>query len=269
MTVATWIDEDDVIRWPRLPENVNSLEDIEDLAQVASDLLYDATAQQYPGVQEETRRPCRTGGSCWEGDPAARWLWTSSYVSGSWYWFWGDDRGASQCGCGALSQVQLPGDPIVSVTEVKVDGAVVASSGYRVDQGGWLVRLAAPDGTAQQWPACQRLDLPDTQPGTWSVKYKWGAPPPEAGKLAAVELALELWAAKTGGKCRLPQKVTKAVRQGVQIERVVPFAKMLSRGETGLVFVDLFIGSANPTGMQRPPAVLSPDSPRYAPRLGL
>ena len=40
----------------------------------------------------------------------------------------------------------------------------------------YLVRL-----NGEMWPACQRLDLDDSQPGTWSVEYTYGVDPPPLG----------------------------------------------------------------------------------------
>ena len=103
--------------------------------------------------------------------------------------------------------------------------------------------------------------MQDDQPGTWSVKYRYGVAPPPAGIEAAKQLACQLLLAKSGKPCQLPSNVTQMVRQGNRIERITPLAQALRLGATGLTFVDLFIGTANPNQLRRQASVFSPDTP--------
>jgi hypothetical protein len=150
---------------------------------------------------------------------------------------------------------------------VKIDGAVVDPSGYRLDGKRWLVRLADADGTIRFWPGCQRLDLDDTEPGTWSVTYVYGAAPPASAVSAAAQLACELWKACPGntGECQIPTGTVRLTRQGVTVERVT-LATFLSSGQTGLVLVDAFLAAYGGGG--RRAAFWSPDIDSYAQSVG-
>jgi hypothetical protein len=159
--------------------------------------------------------------------------------------------------------VLLSGYPVQIITEVKIDGDVVAPSSYRLDEGRFLTRL---DG--DHWPSCQDLSLADTEEGTFSVSYGYGASPPEIGIKAAAQLACELYKACSGEACALPARVTRAVRQGVTYEmnafRFDPIAKAW---KTGLPLVDAFLNAYNPVGLLRRPTIWAPGR-RYARPVG-
>jgi hypothetical protein len=124
--------------------------------------------------------------------------------------------------------------------------------------------LPTPDATPTEmygWPTCQQLELPDTQPGTFSVTYTYGADPPTPGILAAKVLAGELALAMAQLDNALPQRVTSVNRQGVTVA-VVDAMDFLKTGNTGLYEVDLFIKAYNPHGARRYPRVWSPDRGR-------
>ena len=210
--------------------------DLTDYALAASQLLYALSGRQFAGVCEQTVRPC-----------------------------------ASTCGCGSLSRALLPGYPVTEILEVKIDGAVVDPSEYRLDGYRWLTRLADANGNAQFWPACQRLDLPDTETGTWSVTYRFGQQPPVMGEMAATQLACELWKAANNQPCGIPAGATVINRQGVTVSRVPFVAWAYKPGvgwSTGLALVDVFLSTVNPAGMMQRATVSSPDIPQFAERLG-
>lgn len=160
---------------------------------------------------------------------------------------------AGDCGCGALSEVRLWG-PASSVTEVKVDGAVLDPSAYRLDPGGRLVRL---DGEA--WPLCQNLAAPDTEEGTWAVTYTPGAAVDGLGAYAAGVLAGEFVRACAGGECALPTNVQQIARNGVTMTLGMG---VFPDGKTGIREVDLYVERWNPYGHKTPPMVYSPDLAR-------
>lgn len=224
---------------------------LETAATMASELLYILSARQFPGVCARKVRPCRSGCGCTHGGDG--WRWTGMYWS----------LNGSTCGCGCVQQVRLYGGPVRAIVEVKIDGETVAPDEYRLDENRYLVRLADSDGRRQAWPRCQRLDLADTETGTWSVEYLAGLSPPTLGVQAAASLACELFrACRSSGECALPTGVTRVVRQGLTIEKVTGLASMLRKGQTGLPLVDAFMAAYNPTGSRRPAAVWSPDMPR-------
>lgn len=255
-----WITADDIIKGcTSVTENT---EDLDLVAQAASLLMYELSGRLYPGEQTRTVRPCKQSCGCWGGSlagGATYWSWTLSSLQG---WGWYNDCGDS-CGCGSESYIRLAGYPVWQIDQVKIDGAVIAASEYRLDSRRKLIRMASASGVDQMWPACQDLSLPDTSVGTYSVTYRWGENPPELGKRAAVQIACEIWTGFQGGASKLPSQVSKVVRQGITVERIVPIAQLLREGGTGMALVDMFMAQVNPTGARRArPTVYSPDLKR-------
>ncbi|WP_280248808.1 hypothetical protein [Nocardia abscessus] len=161
------------------------------------------------------------------------------------------------CGCGPSCSVNGPGvvhlaGGVCSVTEVKIDGAVIDSSLYVLEGD----RLYATSG---RWPQ-QDLQKPAGSPGTWTVEYLEGAPPPAGAAQMVGLLAREFWNACTGGKCRLPRRVESVTRQGVSMRMMDP-AALFEKKQTGIEEVDLWVAAVNPYGHSQPPAVSSPDYP--------
>lgn len=266
----TWISGEDITGCP----SASSLESVQldQIAITASMLMYELSGRQWSGIcGPVTVRPCRQGG-CGAGLNswgASQWSW--GYWSGSWGYgsFWGNENGGRLCSCGYDSKVELAGYPVTEITQVKIDGAVVPTTftggepQYRLDQWRYLTRLSDPASPNEplHWPACQRLDLEDDQPGTWSVRYRYGVPPPPLGFEAAKQIACQLMLAVAGQPCQLPANVTQIARQGNTIQRITPLAQMLRTGGTGLMMVDAFLAAYNPAGLRRRPAVFSPDTP--------
>jgi hypothetical protein len=231
----------------------------------AQNLLYQLSGRKYAGLCGPlTVRPCRDNCSCFPAQRLAyasggdRLIWT-----GGW-WGWGDST--RNCGCGCLSQVKLSGYPVQIITEVKIDGEIVPPSSYRLDEHRYLTRV---DGS--YWPSCQDLALADTEEGTFSVSYGYGASPPPEGVAAAAQLACELYKVCLGadaGDCLLPTGATRITRQGITIERQF-FQRdpMTNSWRTGLQLVDLFLNAYNPKGLLRRPTFWSPGR-RYARPIG-
>lgn len=213
--------------------------------QAASDVLFELSGRQFAGECEETVRPCgrRCGaqGCC----------------------------GRRPCrSCGQLSQIRLGGWPLRSIVEVIVDGEVLSSLRYRIDDDRWLVRLPDADGSNPGWPTCQRMELASTELDTFEVTYTYGQDPPSLGVAAAAELACELTLAcqpETIGECRLPQRVQSITRQGVTTVMLNP-AEMFKNG-VGLPMSDLFLATYNPNKLRRRATVWSPDIGRAVRRI--
>ena len=242
----------------------------DELAVSASMLMFELSARQFYGIcGPVTVRPCRS--ACAGRAGWGSWIWTWGYWSGDWGydWFWGNQEGGRLCSCGYDSTVELAGYPVTEITEVKIDGQVLpptftgGAPQYRLDQDRYLTRMSDPDNANMplHWPGCQRLDLQDDQPGTWSVSYRYGVAPPPIGISAAKQIACQLMLAESGQNCALPAKVSRLVRQGATIDLITPLADMLRAGKTGLFAVDSFIAAYNPYGLRRRPAVFSPDVP--------
>lgn len=250
---------------------------LDDVAFASAALLYELTARLFAGVCEQTARPCADACTCFGFSPSlglGQWAWGwlpgQGGVGG---WWWTDDCG-NQCGCGVLSRVLLSGYPVRKIEEVKIGGVPLlefdADSGlrnWRLDYRRYLTRMSTPEETVM-WPACQNLGLDDDQPGTFSIRYKWGQDVPALGRAAAAQLGRELWLACNGKDCKLPNKVTKIVRAGITMDRLLTVADSFRAGSTGIQLVDAWIANVNPNKAMRRPMVWSPDRPRYAKRLG-
>jgi hypothetical protein len=246
--------------------------------EVASEILYELSGQQYSGIcPPQTVRPCADNCGCWDvllspmspGAPQVQWGW--GLWGGDLGWGWGYEGCGGLCGCGVLSRAVLPDYPVVEITEVKINGVVVAESEYRLDGWKYLTRVAASNGDPQFWPGCQNLDRADTEDGTWSVTYRAGQVPPLAGRLAAAQLAWQIWKSTMGASdCLLPSGVTSVTRTGITINRA-PFTEWGTQGgswATGLPLVDMFLSAYNPAGLPRRSTVWSPDVQADAVRLG-
>ena len=178
-------------------------------------------------------------GSAWSTFPL-----NPQWPEGTWY------------GSPSQGELVLPG-PVKRIIQVKVDGAtLVPGQDYVLYNHRRLVRQAnnpGPLSASASWPILQRLDLPDTEAGTWSVTYSWGKPVPSSGVLAALELGIEIAKAVSNPidpTIRLPQRVTSVSSQGVSAVVQDPI-NFIERGITGIPVVDLFRTSANPGGLRR------------------
>lgn len=164
---------------------------------------------------------------------------------------------AGECGCSPLHEIIL--EPYAyDVVGVRIDGLVISPLTYRVDGYRRLVRT---DGSP--WPDCQELVRPDTEPDTFSVTYRTGAPVPPDGRRAVTELTVELHKARCGNTagCKLPRAVTEVVREGMSYT-VLNSLEMFERGRTGLTNVDMFLAAVNPYSARQPMAAWSPDTIR-------
>ncbi len=236
----------------------------------ATEVLWTRTGRRF-GVCQVAYRPCRAAcaSNWWASPPWGSWGGSSWGGGGSWGWPYpaliggrwvnlGCGACGDTCSCTILHQIALP-SPVAGIVAVKVDGATLPASAYRVDNWNTLVRL---DGEA--WPRCNDLNLADTEDGTWSVTALYGEAVPALGRLAVGVLAVYLatgLCASAG--CRLHSAtVTEITRQGVQKRfasaRSVKDGSLIS---TGLYLPDLFIETFNPTHSS-PAAIYDLDAAR-------
>jgi hypothetical protein len=212
---------------------------------VASEILWRLTAGIF-GVCPITVRPC--GRTC-EGFPLS---YPAQLPDGQWINVsCGCDY--SPCACCRVCEIALEG-PVASIIAIKIDGDVVPSSSYRVDNGNLLVRT---DGESC-WPKCQELSKSDTEPGTFSVTYQQGIAVPVGGQRAVAAFAAEIVKSCTSGQCRLPARVQEITRQGERIQ-LINDVEFLRSGLTGLPEVDHWLVSVNPTGQRQRSSVWSPE----------
>lgn len=156
----------------------------------ATDTLVKVSGYRYYGVCTHTIRPCR---ECSTGD-------------------W--------CGCCYLDTVPLP-DDVVSVTQVKIDGAVIAPSTYAIKwgpMGAGLVRVATGD-RPDRWPACQKLWRPDTEIDTFSITITTGQAVSLVERMAAIELAISFIRSSPGRSLLAINGADRVSGGGVQISR--------------------------------------------------
>lgn len=234
----------------------------EDATAWATGILWALTGRRF-GPCTITVRPC--GSTCNFGGGYMTWPVTldgnSGGVSGgTWRPFidgagvWRNCVCPGACRCAASCEVWLPG-PVSSVSEVVVDGVVIPSSAYRIDNGNTLVRQ---DGEC--WPQCQDFDLsavaPDTE-NTFTVTYQRGTPVPVSGQIAAGLLACDFAKSCTTG-CKLPGNLASLTRQGVEVTVADPTDE-LNAGLTGIPQVDQWIRAVNPNRLAGRMKVWSPD----------
>lgn len=237
------------------------------IREAAVSYLWTWTRRKY-GTCPVTIRPCRKQclgdvttyrGHGWQGThlpyfgtgPLA-----PALLGGEWFNLGcGGGCGTDPCECGYVPEVDLPG-PVHEVTEVRIDGAVLASTAWRVDNNRYLIRTDGGD-----WPACQDMTAdPETDPDTFSVTYSIGTEVPAGGQLAAGVLACEMAKAACGsGGCRLPQRLQSITRQGVTTAVLDGFDSLYAQGSTGLWLVDSWVASENAAYRRGGGRVMSPD----------
>lgn len=193
---------------------------------IASEILYRVTGSQWPGEREDRVRPAGRLGAgacgCSLGRP----------------------------GCSQVSEVELPGYPVVAVLGVAIDGETITEDNYRLDDRRWLVfvdEFEHADGrTRSGWPCCQNMRRASTEVGTFEVLYAWGESPPPGGVSAAAMLGCQFSLAcgseSQRRACRLPQRVQTIARQGVSYAAIDKL-ELFSEGRTGIDEIDLWVGS--------------------------
>lgn len=144
---------------------------------------------------------------------------------------------------GMPTRIRLRQQPVRKIVRVEIGGTEIPSANYQIRNSAEIVLAAT---------SCSNP----------TITYKYGAPPPVLGKMAAIELANEMLKAyNNDGSCELPKRVSSIQRQGMSIEVYDP-AEFLDRGRIGLTLSDFFVASVNPGRAHKPAKVFSPDMPR-------
>lgn len=239
-----WTDVDAVRGCDCTEESGVTDELLEDAIPAVSELLFSLSGRQFSGVCSRTVRPV---GCC--------------VCTGWWQQFNSFPSNVSRVlpyqYDSPSSVVHLGYEPLRGITEVRVDGVVMPSDQYRIDDWRYLV-LETPNAT---WPCCSRLKPPAGEVNTWTVGIEYGMPLPLMGTRAAAKLACEFAKACTpalAGECKLPKRVQSIVRQGFSAVLLDPF-DMLDDGKTGVYEVDVFLKAYNPEGLWEDAVVVTPD----------
>lgn len=148
--------------------------DLRKMAIVASEYLYQATCERFPGTEKITvvpaMQPSRFRCLC-------------------------SERNVRE-DCGEMCEVLLSPGPVCKIDQVWIQGREM-HSGFEVHNGNKLVNTS---GCC--WPTCN-CDGPKYDAGTFSVTYTYGKEPPEMGRMAAAMLAAELAQYASCGKCKI------------------------------------------------------------------
>ena len=213
----------------------------------ATNIVWKLSGRQF-GVCETTVRPCQqcgcpshliggrgpTGPSGWPLKTEA------------------DCGTCCQCaGACDLPSLHLPSLPN-QIIEILIDGITLDPAAYRL----YNADLLRVDGGT--WPCTQNLASPVGAPDAFSIRYTYGHPVPEEGRLAARILACELLKADCGDPtCQLSDRVQQITRQEETLAFVDP-VDSFDQGRTGIRTVDLFLMTVNPNGLRRRARVYDP-----------
>jgi len=230
MSICTaWIEDDDRLADCGCPDSDAALLVVQSAIDVASEILYRLSGQQWPGLCQETRRPCRVAKTC--------------------------SCPSHLCSCIGADLLVLPRATVTAVDSMLIDG--VAFTDYLLYPPNWLVRT-----DDENWPCCQDLAEPTTELDTWSITYSYGLEPPEGGRFAARILTTEIVkACVSDTTCALPAGAVNVTNRGVtyNIENV--------DGLVGIAAVDMWLNSVNPKGRTRRARMISPDDVRFIPSI--
>lgn len=179
------------------------------LLDIATWVLWSLDGRRYPGICTRTRHMCR-----------------SCIVCG-----WGN-----WCRCGTRDAIDLGSRyPVFGVWDVVIDGVTLSADAYRVRDHRWLDRI---DGNS--WPT--NSDLTDPDAFRWEEAF--GRNPPVGLRNAAAVFGYELaLRCVESDACRIPERVTQIVREGVAYTIIDP-QKFIDEGRTGVYDVDLALAAS-------------------------
>lgn len=257
ITCSPWATSEDVTSGPCSSYETDP-DELDEALQIATDMLYGLTRRRWAGICTDVVRP----NAEWRAWSAPRW-WPAS---GSSAWGWCSCHRGRESGCSSVPEIKLPGypvDPTPANITVMIDGVQLDADQYRVDDHRYLVRT---DG--EGWPCCQNMELDDTEEGTFSIAYPFGAMPPVGGVRAVKVLGCQLMLGWAGDEdCQLPERVTVLTRQGVTMALLDPLT-LFDDGKTGVPYVDMWVSSVNRSSDQRSATVIIPGRHRSVRRAG-
>lgn len=231
---SAWATPGDI---PEADRDKQSTEEWESWLMMASEILYMLSGRQFIGGGCEETAHLADGCACC-GQMV-------EHPGGDTVWYvrplpWSERRWRGH------REIKLPRSPINTVDTVTIDGAPFTEFEFSTASG--MLRRA--DGCP--WDLCGQDMV---------ISYTFGLAAPESGVQAAVELAVELWLARSHPEdCSLPKRAQTVVRQGITIEMADP-QDFLDNGRTGLYMSDLFLRAVNPEGRPQRGRFISFDVP--------
>lgn len=142
----------------------------------------------------------------------------------------GGHCGSNYCDWDRIDLTRYLPSPVTTIAEVQVNGEVVPSTDYRLDDRRWFVPIR--EGALIPWPT-QDMQQTIGETGTWKITAYAGQEPPRPLVLAAQELACQLIRKWETGDCDLPDNTTSVTRDGVTIS-----LQARQEGRIGLPTVD-------------------------------
>jgi hypothetical protein len=259
---APWIVADDIIGDDAICPTCVTVEQItpaiaDAACELASAVLYEMSGRKWSGVTSQTVRPAarpRTDPA--PPDPRVTSDHLFQSVPPGWHESWGWYEWDDVTDRAARRAITLGFYPLVEITDVTIDGAVLDPAAYRVDEARYLVRQ---DG--RLWPCRQDWWLPDGEPDTWSVTFDYGVAAPNDARTVAAYYACELARSMCGMECQLPARTQSITRQGVSQVLFDPL-DLVADGMVGLPMVDTWVKAINPNRRRRRARIVSPDVPR-------
>lgn len=158
-------------------------------------------------------------------------------------------RGFCRCGSGDRIRVLSSNGPVVSVTEVTVDGDVIPAEEWRFYPSSQLLYRVPPD----VWPNRDVKWADCGDPDTMCVEVVIGAAPDAWALAVHAELTCELLKACNGEDCRIPTNATQVTGQGISITLSPTELKQFIPSVAG------WVAAVNPANKTQPSKVWSPD----------
>lgn len=227
--------------------------------QVASSMMFYATAQQFPAPTTTYVRPCWSCAPCGSDIPRA------VLDGGVWY---NRRCNGKSCGCSERSELHLYNWDVSEVLAVYVNGEEVDPANYYVLGGNRIVLVGGA-----RFPECQVWDrpaFPELQSGspplsayadTWGIKFTQGVNVPGILKQAVIELACHFQNLCPEGCNTCEAAVGFSTNSGnidLAFQGVLPFVF------TGIPAADWAVKVLNPYGFNRTQArIWSPEAPVY------
>lgn len=158
-------------------------------------------------------------------------------------------RGYCRCGSGDRIRVLSSNGPVISVSEVEVDGDIIPDDEYRFYPSSQLLYRVPPD----VWPNRDVKWADCGDPDTMCVTVLIGSEPDAWALNVHAELTCELLKSCTDQKCRIPRNATNVTGQGVTITLSPTELKQFIPSVAG------WVAAVNPFEATQPTRIYSPD----------